>query len=219
MPSVVWIILKVLFWIAVSFIGWLLLMRIIRRFIHTPAPAFIVRLLDSPQRRIMQPPAKVVGWIDIREEMWVLEIGPGPGTFTFEAARRTGEEGKVCAVDIQPAMVSKLNSKLQRKGISNVVARVASAYELPFPDRTFDRVFMVAVLAEIPERKRALLEFRRVLKDDGLLAVGELLPDPDFPRRQTVTRWCRDAGFEPLSEHGNILHYLLTFKKATAGTG
>ena len=27
---------------------------------------------------------------------------------------------------------------------------------------------------------------RRVLKDDGLLAIGEFLPDPDCPRKRTI---------------------------------
>jgi ubiquinone/menaquinone biosynthesis C-methylase UbiE len=70
---------------------------------------------------------------------------------------------------------------------------------------------MIAVLGEIPDKKRALAEFRRVLKDDGLLAIGEFLPDPDFPRRKTVTAWCQDAGFVLADTYGNLMHYLLLF--------
>ena len=145
--------------------------------------------------------------------MRVLEIGPGSGTFTIEAARRVGARGKVFAVDIQPAMISRLNSRLQKEEIENVETKVASAYELPHPNGIFDRVFMIAVLAEIPDRNKALLEIKRVLKDDGLLAIGEILPDPDYPRRKTVIRWCKDAGFELVREFGGTLHYLLTFEK------
>jgi len=159
---------------------------------------------------------KVVDWIDIREDMCVLEVGPGPGTFTIETARRVGEKGKVFAVDIQPTVISKLNSRLRRDKIMNVIAKVASAYDLPFSNKTFDRAFMITVLAEIPDRKKALLEIKRVLKDNGLLAIGEFLADPDYPRRKTVIQWCKDAGFELASGHGGIFHYLLTFKKQTA---
>jgi len=105
--------------------------------------------------------------------------------------------------------------KLSRKDVTvNVVPFVASVYELPFQPRTFDRVFMITVLAEIPDRKKALQEISRVLNDDGLLAVGEFLPDPDYPRRKTVVKWCADAGFEVTGEYGGILSYVLNFAKA-----
>jgi len=211
-------ILAMIFWIVailvVCFVLVEVVVRIMRRFIRFPIPASIARFIDNPLRRRIQPPAKVVNWMDIREGMHVLEIGPGPGTFTVEASKRVGENGKVFAVDIQSSVISKLNSRLQRAKIENVIARVASAYELPFSNNTFDRVFMIAVLAEIPDRKRALLEMKRVLRDDGLLAIGEFLLDPDYPRRRTVIDWCKDAGFELVNRYGGVIHYLLTFNKS-----
>ncbi|MEM3063274.1 MAG: dimethylmenaquinone methyltransferase, partial [Nitrososphaerota archaeon] len=77
-----------------------------------------------------------------------------------------------------------------------------------------DRVFMITVLGEISDKKKALIEIKRVLKDDGLLAIGELLFDPDYPRRKTVIGWCKDAEFKLIGSYGNIFHYLLTFKKS-----
>lgn len=218
---VVSIILTILLWIVVVLIGWFIfvevVVRIIRRFIHFPIPAFIARFIDNPIRRRIQPPAKVIDWIGIQDGMCILEIGPGPGTFTIEAGKRVGEKGEVFAIDIQPTVISKLNSRLQRDNIANITTKVASAYELPFSNNTFDRVFMITVLAEISDKKKALFEIKRVLKDNGLLAIGEFLPDPDYPRRKTVIHWCKDAGFELLNEYGGILHYVLTFKKSTAG--
>jgi len=220
MNSVVSIILATFLWIVAILIGWFIfvevVVRIIRRFIHFPVPAFIARLIDNPIRRRIQPPTKVVDWMNMQNGMCILEIGPGPGTFTVEAAKRVGEKGKVFAIDIQPTVISKLDIRLQTEGIANVITKVASAYELPFSNSTFDRAFMIGVLAEIPERRKALLEIKRVLKDDSLLARGEFLPDPDYPRRKTMIHWCKDAGFELVSAHGGVLHYVLAFKKSTA---
>jgi len=213
-------IVTILLWtvaiLVVYFVFVEVVVRIIRRFVHFPIPASIARVVDNPVRRRIQPPAKVVDWMDIENGMHVLEIGPGPGTFTIEASKGVGENGKIFAIDIQPSVISKLNARLQRAKIANVMARVASAYELPFSNNTFDRAFMIAVLAEIPDRKKALLEIKRVLRDDGLLAIGEFLLDPDYPRRRTVTNWCKDAGFELANGCGGVMHYLLTFKKSTA---
>lgn len=217
---VVSIILTILLWTVILLISWFIfvevIIRIIRRFIHFPIPAFIARFIDNPVRRRIQPPAEVVDWIGIQEGMCVLEIGPGPGTFTIEAGKRVGEKGNVFGIDIQPAVISKLNSRLQRDKIANVTTKVASAYELPFSNNTFDRVFMITVLAEIPDKKKALFEIKRVLKDKGLLGIGEFLLDPDYPRQKTVIHWCKDAGFELVSRHGGILHYVITFKKSNA---
>jgi ubiquinone/menaquinone biosynthesis C-methylase UbiE len=218
--SVISLILTILLWIVAILIGWFIFVqtvgRLVRGFIHFPIPSVATRFIDNPIRRRVQPPVQVVRWIGIQDGMQVLEIGPGPGTFTIEAAKRVGEKGKVFAIDIQPAVISRLGNRLQREKMVNVMTKVASAYELPFSDDAFDRVFMVAVLAEIPDKKKALLEIRRVLKYDGLLAIGEFLPDPDYPRRKTVVRWCKDAGFELAGEYGSVLHYVLTFRKPTA---
>lgn len=190
------------------------IIRVIRYFAHFPIPSCAVRLIDNPIRKRIQPPHTVVDWIDIQEGMRVLEIGPGSGTFTVEAAARV-DKGQCIALDIQKAVIATLMKRLSGEDINiNVVPIVGSVYELPFQPRTFDRVFMITVLAEIPQRKKALQEISRVLNDDGLLAVGEFLPDPDYPRRKTVVKWCADAGFEVTGEHGGILSYVLTFAKA-----
>ena len=128
-------------------------------------------------------------------------------------ARRVGETGCVYAIDIQESIVSALSEKVEQRGITNISARQASAYTLPFSDQYFDRIYMVAVLGEIPDKQRALSEFKRVLKDDGLLAIGEFLPDPDYPRRKTVVAWCQESGFILSDQYGNLLHYLLLFIK------
>jgi ubiquinone/menaquinone biosynthesis C-methylase UbiE len=148
------------------------------------------------------------------EGMFILEIGPGSGTFTFEVAEHVGDAGRVHAIDIQESIVNALSEKVEEKGVKNVDVRQASAYDLPFSNGYFDRVFMVTVLGEIPDKRKALLEIKRVLKDEGLLAIGEFLPDPDYPRKSTVTGWCHDSGFELNEQFGNWLHYLLTFEKS-----
>lgn len=203
-----------LFWIGIVLLGlalFMIIVRIIRRFIHFPIPSVIAQVIDNPVRRLMQPPKQVIEWIGIEKGMRILEIGPGPGTFTIEAAIHA-ERGQVLAVDIQPAVISTLLKRLCKENIANVVAMVASAYELPFSADTFDCVFMVTVLAEIPDRKRALHEIKRLLRKSGFLAIGEFLPDPDYPRQKTVISWCKEAGFKLVDEHRGVFHYVLKFQ-------
>jgi len=78
---------------------------------------------------------------------------------------------------------------------------------------------MIAVLGEVADKQRALTEIRRVLHPDGVLAVGELLPDPDYPPRRLVINWCTRAGFELISVHQGSMHYLLTFGPRRTASG
>jgi len=210
------LLLAIIFWIVVALVALAffveVIFRMVRRYVHFPAPAFTVFFMNNPLRRRWQPPEMIVEWAGIREGMWVLELGPGGGTFTFEAAKKVGPEGRVYAVDIEPKVTARLERKVNEMGVKNITVKTASAYELPLPDRSLDVILMVAVLAEVPNRQRALKEFKRVLRPDGILAVGELLFDPDYPRRKTVIRWCEEAGFELLKSHDAVLHYLLTFR-------
>ena len=204
-------------WVFLALLAYILfvevVLRIVRRYYQFPIPYYAARLIDNPIRRRIQPPEKIVEWMGVKPGMRLLEVGPGPGTFTFAAARSVGETGRVYAIDIQESIVSGLNKKIRRQGVGNITAEQVSAYELLYPDGYFERVYMVAVLGEIPDKQRALGEFRRVLKDDGYLAIGEFLPDPDYPRKSTVVRWCGEAGFELADDFGSIMHYLLLFRK------
>ena len=208
---------NVILWIVIILCGamfyWVVIHRAFKHYVHYPVPAFLAPLLDNRLRRKFQPPEKMADLIDIRAGMKVLEVGPGPGTFTIEAARRAGVQGEVSVIDIQSRIISRLDRRLQREGLSNVTAKVASADNLPFADNTFDRVFMIAVLGEVPNKNKTLSEVKRVLKDSGLLAIGEVLIDPDYPRQRSVIKWCRNAGLQLASNHEGFLQYVLTFKK------
>lgn len=195
---------------------YLALFRLVRKFYHFPAPAFIGRLLDSDFRRWLQPPDKIIERSGIKPGMTVMELGCGSGAFTTFIGKVVGESGKVYAVDIQLAMLRQLERKLSKAGnqdIRNIELRQAGAYDLPFEDESLDLAYMVTVLQEIPDRVRALREIRRVLKADGILAVTEFLPDPDYALRSTTIKICQREGFILDDSLGNLWTYTVRFRK------
>lgn len=191
----------------------LAVVRLVRRYWHFPIPHAVERFIDNPLRRRIQPPREVMDWVGLAAGAQVLEVGPGSGTFTLEGARRLEPGGRLYAVDIQPEVISRLEKKLEGCGVDNVTTKVASACELPFASESFDLAFMVAVLAEIPDRGKALKEIWRVLKGGGILAVGEVILDPDYPRKKTVIGWCEEEGFRLLDSKGSFAHYVVRLKK------
>ena len=53
---------------------------------------------------------------------------------------------------------------------------VKNTAELPFKNKTFDTVSIVAALNHIPNRRNVLKEIHRILKDDGKIIITTLAP-------------------------------------------
>jgi len=71
----------------------------------------------------------------------------------------------------------------------------------------------VSQVSEPREPVRVLRDCHRILKQDGLVSLCEMLPDPDYPLRHTEKRWAEEAGFELREEFGNFFIYQLNFGK------
>jgi ubiquinone/menaquinone biosynthesis C-methylase UbiE len=199
---------------------WLFVLKLIVRFVKkgdgVPCPFALSWIVDNPLRRWDMRNALVHA--GLRPGETVLELGPGPGAFTLEAAQRVGPAGKVIAVDIQPEMIAQVQARVQAAGVTNVDTHVASAYELPLEDASVDRTYLVTVLPEVPDPVRALREIRRVLKPGGVVSMTEEFLDPDYPRRATTTAWSEAAGFEAAGRYGNGWCYTLNFRKPLVDT-
>lgn len=195
---------------------WLFPLKVLARLAHRyghsmPCPWSLAWLVNNPiRRRYMRPLLNRVG---IRPGERVLELGPGPGTFTLGAARRVGPEGRLIAVDIQPQMIAQVERRVREAGLTNVETHVASAYELPLEDASVDRAFLVTVLPEIPDHGRALAELHRVLKRGGVLSITEEFTDPDYPLPSETIRRVEAAGFRLEQQMGNWWIYTVNFCK------
>jgi len=141
----------------------------------------------------------------------VLELGPGPGYFSAEASRMVDPEGRLLCLDVQAPMVGALRQRLEEQGIANAHPMVGDAMHLPLADDSLDAAFLVAVLGEIPDRPKALLELRRVLKPGGVLSIMEHLTDPHYQLEDAVRDICRASGFNVLDHSHQRLGFTMSF--------
>ncbi len=196
----------------VYFIGAKVVSRIASRWGKTfPCPASLSWVVDNPLRISYMRP--VLEWVGIQSGETVLELGPGTGVFTLDAARLAGDDGQLIAVDIQPEMIARLTERLQAAGVENVQTHVASAYKLPLAANSVDRVFLISVLAEIPDPSLALLEFYRVLKPGGILSLTHEFPDPDYLFPGETISLVEVFGFTKTVQFGNWWRHTINFKK------
>jgi len=188
--------------------------RIIRKIYKFPIPAFATRLIDNPiRRRLLQKPELIAERMQLKPGMTVVEIGPGKGSYTKAVAEKVQPNGKVFAIDIQESIINRLKKKIKKESIQNIIPKIDDAYNLSFEDESVDRIFAITCLPEIPDPIRILMEFKRILKPDGIISLSELFLDPDYPLRRTEKRWAKEAGLDFYEGFGNWFVYQLNFIK------
>lgn len=104
--------------------------------------------------------------------MSLLDCGCGPGTITVGLAEIVAP-GDVVGIDIKPSQFEVGKASALGKRVSNIRFAVGNIYELPFPDGSFDAVFIHAVLYHLSEPRRALTEAHRVLTRGGVIGVRD----------------------------------------------
>ena len=93
----------------------------------------------------------------------ILSVGCGSG----EEIRFLGRFGKVYGIDPGEDAIRFCRAA----GIGEQVKR-ASAEQIPFPDKSFDAVFVLDVLEHVRDDERALAQIYRVLKPGGIVVVS-----------------------------------------------
>ena len=157
--------------------------------------------------------AVIIEHLGLEPGMTVVDVGCGPGRVTLPAARQVGESGKVVAMDIQAGMLARAKEKARAANQSNIEFLHAGVGEGKLGHGQFDRALLVTVLGEIPDRDAALKEIFSALKPGGILSVTEIIFDPHFQRRSTVTRLAIEAGFREREFFGNHIAFTLNFEK------
>jgi|ERR1700730_5524149 ubiquinone/menaquinone biosynthesis C-methylase UbiE len=179
----------------------------------SPFPHQATFLLDNPLRRTVVKPGRVIDKLALTGSEHVLELGPGPGFFSVEIARRL-TYGRLDLFDLQPEMLDKARLRLQRAGFDDVGFTAGQAAEgLPFPDDSFDVAFLAAVIGEVPDQQACVRSLGRVLKAGGRLIFAEMFPDPDRLSVQQLRDLAEPEDFEFVESTGNRLQDIVTFRR------
>ena len=102
----------------------------------------------------------------------VLEAGCGTGAQTvFLAGNSLGAE--IVSIDRSPISLEAARHRVGTAGHRNVHFELADLFHLPFPEASFDDVFVCFVLEHLAEPVKALAALRRMLKPQGTITVIE----------------------------------------------
>lgn len=165
-----------------------------------------------PLRNIFLSPKKLIQRLELKEDSIVLEVGPDPGYFSPKVAQCV-PKGKLFLVDIQQKMLDIAKKRLSRKGITNVEYYLCNGETFPFPNCTFDVIFLVTVLGEIENKEQYIKEFYRIMKPNGILSISEQAGDPDKLSKEEIKDLLKYSSFEYYKSYGNNYNYTINFKK------
>jgi ubiquinone/menaquinone biosynthesis C-methylase UbiE len=122
----------------------------------------------------------------------VIEVGGGTGLhFRFVQHAFTRYE----LTELRETSVEKARAEVAHD--QRVTCSVADAQDLHYDDGSFDRLIATCVLIHLPDPEKALLEWRRVVRANGIVTFyvpreGALL---DLVRRVTTTREANRLGY------------------------
>jgi ubiquinone/menaquinone biosynthesis C-methylase UbiE len=120
-------------------------------------------LEDLAQRELLQ-------FIDPRPDEVILDAGCGTGA---NMQLLCSKVKRIVAMDYSQGAVERCRRRIHTSGISNVEVYKGSIIDVPSANRSVDKVLCMSVLQYVDDQgvQRAFAEFRRILKDRGILVL------------------------------------------------
>jgi ubiquinone/menaquinone biosynthesis C-methylase UbiE len=152
---------------------------------------------------------RLVPQFELRRGEKILDVGTGTGVLIPHLLKATGPSGLVVGVDFAEKMLQICNQKCQ--GLKNVMVGVQAVERLAFLSESFDVVTCFGLFPHIENKRKALQEMNRVLRQYGKLVIAHALSSTEIekhhqnappavsrdilPKKENMRRLLRDAGF------------------------
>lgn len=156
----------------------------------------------------------------------IVEVGTGNGYLTFELAKAVAENGRIITYDYLKSNIDFVE-RVNNGRFPITAFQQSPDYKLEIPDESIDRISTLATLHHYDDRslntgaggrQTALNEFYRILREGGILVIGDVahgtatqryldaIDNPlychpkghphDFLDENTARKLCKNAGFK-----------------------
>lgn len=139
----------------------------------------------------------------LKPGMVVADIGAGTGYLSRRMAPLVMPGGKIIALDLQPEMVSMLQTAVNRSGLKQIEVKQGSVDNIKLPKNSIDMAIMVDVYHELAYPYEVMVSILEALKPRGRLVFVEYKAEdirvPIKPlHKMSEAQIKREAGVFPL---------------------
>ena len=152
-----------------------------------------------------------------KSNMILCDIGAGTGIFSFPAAIISKND--IYALEISDKMIELLVSRIEERGIKNLIVKKVETDRLPIEGKCCDFVLLSTVFHEIDNKPVLLGEIKRILNNNGKLLIIEFHkrktptgpPEDHRISEECVEEICNRNGFRTLEKVtlGDNFYYIL----------
>lgn len=115
----------------------------------------------------------------------ILDVGSGAGQLVRHLLKHAGSEAAITCVDLSPGMLRRARARLRSERLRFLAADIS---QLPFADKTFDRVTCGYVLEHLPDASLGLCELSRVMQPGARMLL--LTTEDNMAGAWTSRMWC-----------------------------
>lgn len=140
--------------------------------------------------------AKLAALMDWKPGTVVADIGAGDGLYSFAAAERVGESGKVYATEIDKGKLAQIRDEAKKKNVKNVDVVESGEAQTNLPAACCDAIFLRRVYHHITKPLEFDASMLRALKPGGRLAIIDFPPHPEYGKVKGVPKDREDHGIQ-----------------------
>ncbi len=159
--------------------------------------------LERDKREREERTDLLLNFLALRPGMVVADIGAGTGYLSRRMAPLVVPGGKIIALDLQPEMISILQTTVNRSGLKQIEVKQGSVDNIKLPKNSIDMAIMVDVYHELAYPYEVMASILQALKPRGRLVFVEYKAEdirvPIKPlHKMSEAQIKREAGIFPL---------------------
>ncbi|MBC8205430.1 class I SAM-dependent methyltransferase [bacterium] len=159
-------------------------------------PPSVVKWLNSPLRKLIQNPRKIMRKY-VRNGDTVIDLGCGGGFFAAALAEMVGEEGKVIAVDLQEDMLNITRDFAVKKGVlDRIILHRCKTDDIGLSDEKADFAIAFYVVHEVPNRSSFFKQVKNFLKINAHFMLIEPKHHVNKPQFEQILKEAETAGLK-----------------------